>query len=427
MLCKKNEPYCNNNHNSKNLFIITQSCLKRWNRERLFTSLLSYSVWLIPALFYVVLLRLVRPWVIIRIGKPIHERMGHFAANTELYLCSRDMGIDIPNRPFIDILYYNGYVCNTQLQKMWNRVLKIGPTHLLTLMRIINSRLPDGGMHTVQLQGHPRDIHNLYECVPPHLSFTSEEEEFGKTLLESMRVASESLFICFIGRDGKYLQLIYPDDDYRHHDYRNTDVKNYLLAAEELANRGYYAIRMGATVAETLVSNNSRIIDYATNGQRSDFMDIYLGAKCRFFISVGTGIDCIPQIFRRPILYVNQVPLEYLPSWDKSTLFIPKKYWLDKEQRFMTIRAIFESGAGRFLYTQQYLDMGITLIENTPEEILKVTIEMDERLKGTWVTTEEDEDLQRRFWSLYKPSELHGKIYARIGADFLRENKDLLL
>jgi len=92
----------------------------------------------------------------------------------------------------------------------------------------------------------------------------------------------------------------------------------------------------------------------------------------------------------------------------------------------MTFREILESDVGMFLHLEEYLDMGITLIENTPEEILNVTIEMDERLKGTWVTTEEDEYLQKRFWSLYKPSELHGKIYSRIGADFLRENRELL-
>ena len=39
--------------------------------------------------------------------------------------------------------------------------------------------------------------------------------------------------------------------------------------------------------------------------------------------------------------------------------------------------------------------LNLELIENTPEEIKAVTIEMDERLNGTWKTTEEDEELQR--------------------------------
>ena len=92
----------------------------------------------------------------------------------------------------------------------------------------------------------------------------------------------------------------------------------------------------------------------------------------------------------------------------------------------MSFREILESGVGRFLSTNQYIDYGITLIENTPDEILEVTLEMEERLKGTWITTEEDEDLQRKFWNLYKRSELHGKIYSRIGAAFLRKYQALL-
>ena len=51
---------------------------------------------------------------------------------------------------------------------------------------------------------------------------------------------------------------------------------------------------------------------------------------------------------------------------------------------------------------------------------------MEERFNGTWVTTEEDEDLQRKFWDLYKSSELHEKIYPRIGAAFLMKYNALL-
>lgn len=51
---------------------------------------------------------------------------------------------------------------------------------------------------------------------------------------------------------------------------------------------------------------------------------------------------------------------------------------------------------------------------------------MDERLKGMWQTTEEDEELQRRFWSLFKPSELNRVFRSRIGAEFLRQNRELL-
>ena len=145
------------------------------------------------------------------------------------------------------------------------------------------------------------------------------------------------------------------------------------------------------------------------------------------------------------MVLVNSIPLEYTHSWGSKFIIIFKKLWLKKERRFMTFREILESGAGRFHRTQQYEQAGIEVIENTPEEIRDVTIEMDERLKGTWQTTEEDEDLQQRFClimktygrlgligtgrhshSVMKSNRYLRVINTRIGRDFLRQNKDLL-
>jgi len=67
--------------------------------------------------------------------------------------------------------------------------------------------------------------------------------------------------------------------------------------------------------------------------------------------------------------------------------------------------------------------LGVRLVKNTAEEILAACDEMEARLDGTWVTTDEDEMLQRKYWSLICESGHNG---GRIGAQFLRENQDLL-
>ena len=92
----------------------------------------------------------------------------------------------------------------------------------------------------------------------------------------------------------------------------------------------------------------------------------------------------------------------------------------------MSVQEILGSGAGRFLKGEQYENMGIELIDNTSEEIMDVVDEMDMRLEGRWQTTEEDEELQARFWSYFKSSDLHGVIRARIGTKFLRQHQELL-
>jgi putative glycosyltransferase (TIGR04372 family) len=153
---------------------------------------------------------------------------------------------------------------------------------------------------------------------------------------------------------------------------------------------------------------------------------VYLSAKSRFYLGSDSGIFALTQLFRRPIAMVSVPSTERVHSWGPNDLTIPKKLWLRSQGRTLTFRETIESGAGRFARSDLFEDLGLDVIENSPEEITALAIEMDERLNGTWQAADEDEELQRRFWSIYEGSELHGNVLARIGAEFLRQNKDLL-
>ncbi len=72
---------------------------------------------ILPALPVVFLVRVLRPLVVIRFGPLRSERIGHFAANTELYLCNRDVNGN--GKHTFDILYHMKPICNQQLKKMW--------------------------------------------------------------------------------------------------------------------------------------------------------------------------------------------------------------------------------------------------------------------------------------------------------------------
>ena len=157
-------------------------------------------------------------------------------------------------------------------------------------------------------------------------------------------------------------------------------------------------------------------------------MDIYLGAKCYFWLGDQSGLNWLPSIFRRPVAILSVLPISLIPRQGPDNLYIFKKLWLREERRFLTFRNIFDGAFDGFDATQLYEQAGIEPVENTAEVITALAVEMDERLKGTWQTSEEDEELQRRFWSLFKPTakERHGLIESGIGADFLRRNRELL-
>ena len=270
--------------------------------------------------------------------------------------------------------------------------------------------------------------------IPPHLQFTTEEESHGEAGLRAMGITEGALFVCLINRDGAYLESHFAKKDWKYHNFRDSTIQNYVLAAEKLAERGYFVIRMGAKVLAAMNSAHPKVIDYATNGMRNDFMDIYLGAKCAFCITGCTGFDAIPRIFRRPIVLVNMVPAGQFGSYRDQELGIIKHHLDTGSNRELLLSEILARGVGFRGVASSYETNGVDLIENTPEEIRDVAIEMDERLVGTWQAHFDDEALQQRFWEIFptdaidahKGNPLHGEIRTRFGAAFLRNNPEWL-
>lgn len=395
------------------------------------------DITLLPAaLFCVLFMRLIRPWFLIRLDTLFSHRLGHFSANTELYLCERDAGINLPRKPHWDLWYHHIPICSTQLARMWSRVLWVGPAWFLSRVKAVNRRIPGGEQHligsNIQLD---RDVFGLRERFPVHLEFLPEEEKIGAEGLRSLGVPEGASFVCLNVRDSKYVSELFPDEFWEINNYRDCNIQNYIQAAEKLADRGYYVIRMGAAVHEPIQTSHPRVIDYATSGMRTELLDLYLGSKCEFCISTGTGFDAVPYVFRKPIVYVDHVPIGLLFTFNPQSLITTKKHWGRAECRYMTFREIFDSGAAYFFHAKSYEEAGIDLHENSPEDIAALVLEMEARLKGTWVSANEDEELQTLFWEIFKRGALnqrssfkrkYGEFKARAGTHFLRQNRDWL-
>ena len=306
---------------------------------------------------------------------------------------------------------------------MWKRILLVN--QVAYYLNRINLRFNNAQKHSIKTEYADRDVFGLFEKSSTHLYFTSEEKEKAKAGLKKMGIEEDAPFVCVVNRDSAYLSKTFPKKDWSYHNFRDSNIQNYTLAADWLTTQNYFVIRMGSEVKELMRTNNPMTIEYAHKGFRTELLDIYLGANCYFFISNGTGIDTIPKVFRRPILYVNyHIVRKYELFWNLKSLGIFKKYWLKNERRFMTFREILNSPVCGFFYLHEYEECGIELIENTPEEILDATIEMEERLKGTWQVTEEDEELHRRCCALFKTD--HKAVGFRIGSRFLFNNRDLI-
>ena len=390
----------------------------------------------------VIIIRLISPWILIRFGEIESSRIGHFAKVLELYLNDLDEGINISQKKHIDFFFLrNNQIANKQLAKMWRRTLRIWPTFLLQPIykanQFMNIFLPNNSKHRINFT--LRDYNNLLEKFKPHLKFTEQEEVDGQKFLQNLGFQKNDKFVCLLVRDSGYLNRHhkYSNEDpsrWAYHSYRDGNIDRYVLAAEELAARGYYVFRMGINVLKKFNLSNPKIIDYANLKIRSDFMDIYLGAKCTFCISTQAGFDEIPIIFRKPVAYVGVVPLALLESHNKDSLIIPRKHISKKTKEKLSISEIFYSNVSTSLKSKEYDFNNVELEENEPEEIRDLVIEMDERLKGSWKENSEDLLLQKNFWEIFEKNiknlnyhePLHGKIKAKFCSKYLKQNKNLI-
>lgn len=359
-------------------------------------------------------------------------RIGEFAHRTDLFL--RRLQLENTRKNRIMYIGICDKPCNQQLFKMFRRKLFIIQNENKFARKILSDIVYKKNSilrKSVFYMDLPYTLSPYYEFnnTEPNLFFTDSEQEEGKKLLNKMGVADNSWFVCFLSRDPAYLDKHHgyrSREQWAYHDYRDSDVKNYLEAMKYTASLGGYAVRMGHTVAEKLPDlDNPRIIDYATH-HRTDFGDIYLSAKCKFFLGSATGLWLIPTIFHVPFAGANWcAPFEHTP-FRKGDLFIPKKVWSIEKKRFLTFCEILESGAGCYLRTEQFTEAGLEVVENTSEEILDLAKEMNEQLDGTFEIAEQDEELQKRFKSLFKRHHVGYGSPARIGTKFLQQNKELL-
>ena len=379
------------------------------------------SIFLIT-LPFVFLLRIIRPIIWIRFI-PVSERIGHGLANIDFYLSGQRAGL-YPSKAK-DIFYPDRpWKINRQMVKMWKRIIPL--FDFVYWMVWANWGNPLFAPHYYDPPNAGRDIHGLSNDTPPPVSFSRNEEDRGAVLLRDMGIPPGSPIVCFHARDSAFLRSFNPTGDWEYQGHRDVDIDSYVPAIKELAARGYYCIRMGRVVNKSFTWEDSRVIDYAAGPCRSDFADLYLISRCHFYIGSACGIDGVAGFFRKPQLVSNLIPLYYVSSWSQNFLNIFKKLWLVKEKRFLKFREILGSEVGRFMEAGQYKKYGLEVVNNTPEEILDAVIEREDRMRGRWKTNDEYESLQRRFWALFRPDDIHHVFNARVGSMFLMQNKDLL-
>jgi len=347
----------------------------------------------------VFLLFLLSKLMIVNVHYIYNSRIGHFATNTELsYLSTQTSNTSHRFKQLHLFFFESKKSANSFIETLWRRKLTVLPQDLGWLIYDLAKRLP---MSKIAAQSTPVDVGGLLVATKPTLTFKSSELAEGQIFLRKLGLSPNDRFICLNVRDGVFLRESEAigwtkNRDWSYHDYRDSDISTYVKAAEALAEMGYTVFRMGAIVKEPLISKHSRIIDYATNGMRTEFLDIFLGAHCTFCISTGSGWDSIPTIFRRPIMFVNHLPTFETSSITLPIIIYPKILSNIQTKNNLSLEEISLRNVVTSHFSYEFADAGAQIRDLSSEELVEAVTEMAQRVEGTFVETPEQKEMQAK-------------------------------
>ena len=310
---------------------------------------------------------------------------------------------------------------NSQIRKMYDRVVSIFGEEAKLRRRIVWWASSIGGLQLPKVDILEAQNDPLWHTGSPVVGFAQSEIDFGEKFLQSIGVKSGQKIVCYTTRTASYYSGLQKSGvKLKPQTIRNPDESVYLAVAKTMSDRGYFVIRMGKDLATKVPKEfEDKIYDYASEA-RSEFLDAYLLRRCDFLLNGGTGIFLFRAILNLPSVQTDLYRILKNKFFGDIGLF--QKVWLMREKRLATVGEMVAIGDS-FSDERHQGRLGVRLVKNTAEEILAACDEMEARLNGTWVTTEEDEILQKKYWDLICDSGHHG---GRIGAQFLRDNQDLL-
>lgn len=251
----------------------------------------------------------------------------------------------------------------------------------------------------------------------PAFHLTEEDHARGRAVLREMGVPEDRWIVALHFRESGYHPTVGQEA-------RNADIQTAALAVREIYKRGGWCIRMGdATMNQA--PEWEGLTDYARSPQKSDQMDVYLCGSARMFLGSSSGLVFIASLFGVPVACTNVVPFGTSLMAVAGAVCLPKRV-ADKSGRVLSFAETAQHPSAFDNLCESYQPAGLDVIDNTPEEIQDVAIEVLERIDGTYSESAEDIARQNAYKQLVTPDHYCFGSGARIGRDFLRRHKAYL-
>lgn len=351
------------------------------------------------------------------------RRIGHLAVEIDCFLKE----ILLKERPRVRavLLLSSRKAANDCLLQYWaSRVLVVRNTVLRKLLAPL-SRFPylrislAPSIYAMEETASYPSVLARWGSRQPLLTLSESHRARGEVVLRAMGVPSGAWFVCLHSREGGYS----PHDE-QYHAHRNSDIGSYRLAMEAIVERGGWCIRVGDSTMAPMEPMHGAV-DYAKSDHKSDWMDIFLFARCRFFLGNTSGPCVVSTVFGIPAALANLTPFSSAYPVGVSDLGIPMLVKTSAGET-LCFADVLDAPFANFRIAERYRQNGLVLEKNSPEEIRELANEMMDRLDGTATNAETDECLQDAFRSLFRDGHYTYGAASRIGRDFLRKYSHLL-
>ena len=421
--------------------------------KRFFYKYFSY-LFFFPVL---IIIRIIKPFILVRLDDSYSSRFGHFSGMTSLYLSKKQNKIDQPKQKFIDFFILNKKISNNQLYKIYKKKLNYLPWFFYYITDL-NRKLPAATVHSIyfhkneiqkKINFQHHDVDHLIDVTPPPINFDKEDIFIAEKEMSQLGLKKDDKIVMLIVRDSGYLSHEFPNKDWSYKK-QDANIENFEAAINEAINRGYKVIRAGIYHKNFLQIKNPNYIDLFKINKRTSLLELYLFSICSFCLGTYSGGSVAANfLFRKPTIITNQIPLDETRTYSKNNFVIYKiiydkirKKKLNLSENFELANsklgqevlhaAPVEKGYADNNFFDLYQKKDFEIIENSSSEILSITEEVIDYLENNFTKINlYDKKFKNIFLTNLKnypnSRHKHGKdIKCKIGHDFLNMYKDLI-
>lgn len=348
-------------------------------------------------------------------------RIGHLAAEPDWYLKRIALGEDAPRRAILMVRKS----ANPALLSLWRPHLDVVTEgfryRLLRPLLHFPDLVIDLGEGIVATEGAAdyARVQCLWHGRAPLLALPGEMERQGRAALRRMGVPEGAWFVCVHAREGGYA----PKDEFVHA-HRNSSIADMAPAIDAIVARGGWCIRMGDPTMVPMAPRDG-LIDYALSPEKSPATDVFLCARARFFLGNTSGLSVLAGAFGVRSALVNMIPHAAALGVGADDIVIPKLL-ARSDGALLGFAEIHAREIANYRAAELFQRDGITVIDNTPEEIRDLVLQMLHELDGIAAEDDRDRSLQAAYRALLRPSHYSYHAKSRVGRAFLSAHAGLL-